>query len=84
MAQHVSAVLTPIIRNSTTGGSSIWFYPLRVIISVLLFVVGPVYNRPDHDQQHCYHHAPKVKPEAATAVVELLMMGVRTPETLEP
>jgi hypothetical protein len=25
--------------------------------------------------------APKVKPEAATAVVELLMMGVRTPET---
>jgi hypothetical protein len=37
--------------------------------------------QPDHDQQHCYHHAPKVKPEAATAVVELLMMGVRTPET---
>jgi len=28
------------------------------------------YNRPDHDQQHCYHHAPKVKPEAATAAVE--------------
>ena len=39
------------------------------------------YNRPDHGQQHCYHHAPTVKPEAATAVVELLMMGVRTPET---
>jgi hypothetical protein len=38
-------------------------------------------NRPDNDQQHCYHHAPKVKPEPATAVVELLMMGVRTPET---
>ena len=37
--------------------------------------------RLDHDQQHCYHHVPKVKPEAATAVVELLMMGVRTPET---
>ena len=35
----------------------------------------------DHDQQHCYHHAPTVKPEAATAVVELQMMGVRTPET---
>ena len=30
---------------------------------------------------HRYHHAPKVKPEAATAVVELLIMGVRTPET---
>jgi len=38
-------------------------------------------GRPDHDQQHCYHHAPTVKPEADTAVVELLMMGVRTPET---
>jgi len=38
-------------------------------------------GRPDHDQQHCYHHAPTVKPEAATAVVELLMMGVRMSET---
>jgi len=28
-----------------------------------------------------YHHAPTVKSEAATAAVELLMMGVRTPET---
>jgi hypothetical protein len=35
----------------------------------------------DHDQQHCYHHAPMVKPETATAVVELMMVGVRTPET---
>jgi hypothetical protein len=38
-------------------------------------------GRPDHDQQHCYHYAPTVKPEATTAVVELFMMGVRTPET---
>jgi len=38
-------------------------------------------GRPDHDQQHCYHHAPTVKPEAANAVAELLMMGVETPET---
>jgi hypothetical protein len=37
--------------------------------------------RPDHDQQYCYHHAPKVKPEVATAVVGLLMMAVRTPGT---
>jgi hypothetical protein len=50
-------------------------------MAVLLVVVGPVYNRPDNDQQHCYHHAPKVKPEAATAVIELMMMDVRTPET---
>jgi hypothetical protein len=53
-----------------------------VVVAVLLVVVGPN-NRPEHDQQHCYHHAPKVKPEAATAVVELLMMSVRTPETCE-
>ena len=38
-------------------------------------------GRPDHDQQHSYHHAPQVKPEAATPVVVLLMMGVRTPKT---
>jgi len=49
--------------------------------AVLMVVVGPVDNRPDHDHQHCYHHVPTVNPEAATAVVELLMMGVRTPET---
>jgi len=30
-------------------------------------------------QQHCYHHAPTVKSEATTAVVEFLMMGVRMP-----
>jgi len=39
------------------------------------------WGRPDRDQQHCYHQAPKVKPEAATAVVELLMMGARMSET---
>ena len=38
-------------------------------------------GRPDNDQQHCYHQAPTVQPEAATAVVEVLMMGVKTPET---
>jgi len=37
-------------------------------------------GRPDHDQPNYYRHAPTVKPEAATAVVELLMMGVRVPE----
>jgi hypothetical protein len=38
-------------------------------------------DRPDHDQQHCYHNAATIKPEAVIAVVELLMMSVRTPET---
>jgi hypothetical protein len=31
--------------------------------------------------QHDYHHDTKVKPEAATAVIELLMMGGKAPET---
>jgi len=53
--------------------SSLWFYRWNVMVAVLLVVVGP--------EQHCYHHAPTVKPEAATAFVELLMMGVRTHET---
>jgi len=30
--------------------------------------------------QHDYHHDTKVKPEAATAVIELLMVGGKTPE----
>jgi len=46
------------------------------LVAVLLVVVEP-----DHDQLQCYHNAQTAKPEAATAVVELLMMGVRTPET---
>jgi hypothetical protein len=59
--------------------SSLWCYYWSVVVAVLLVVVRPA--RPNHDQQHCYHHALTVKPEAVTAVVELLMMGVRTPET---
>jgi len=31
--------------------------------------------------QHDCHHDTKVKPEAATAVIELLMMAGKTPET---
>jgi hypothetical protein len=50
------------------------------VVTVLLVVVG-LDIWPGHNQQHCYHHAPTVKPEDVTAVVELLMMGVRTPET---
>jgi hypothetical protein len=32
-------------------------------------------GRPDHDQQHCYHHTPTVKPKTATAVVVALDDG---------
>ena len=42
-----------------------------------VFVVGPARPRTQHE----YHHDTKVKPEAATAVIELLMIGGKTPET---
>jgi len=60
-------------------GTGIYHFPKNAQTSSGIHLVGR--GRPDHDQQHCYHHAPTVKPEAATAVVELLMMGVRMPET---
>jgi hypothetical protein len=41
-----------------------------------VFVVGPARPRTQHD----YHYDRKVKPEAATAVIELLMMGGKTLE----
>jgi len=77
-AHHVSGVPTPIIRSSTTAVAASGLPLERGDSSV---VGRGRAGRPDHDQQHCCHHAPKVKPEAAIAVVELLMMGVRKPET---
>jgi len=76
-AQHVSGVLTSIIRSSTTAVAASGF----TVVAWWQQCCWSWSGRSDHDQNHCYHHAPKVKPEAATAVVELLMMDVRTPET---
>ena len=42
-----------------------------------VFVFEPARPR----TQHGYHHDTKVKPEAATADIELLMMGGKTPKT---
>ena len=55
--------------NDCSG--SLWFY-LRIVVKVLLC---------SWRTQHGYHHDKKVKPEVATAVIELLMMGGKTPET---
>jgi hypothetical protein len=49
--------------------SSLWFYHWSVVVAALLVMVWLVDNRPDHDQQCCYHHTPMVKPEAANALV---------------
>jgi hypothetical protein len=46
-----------------------------------VFVVGPT-GRPARPwTHHDCHHDTKVKPEASTAVIELLTMGGKTPET---
>ena len=73
-AQHVSGVFPPIIRSSMTAVAAL-VLPSHRGDSRVVFVVGPVIT------QHDCHHDTKVKPEAATAVVELLMVGGRTPET---
>ena len=58
--------------------SSLWFY-LRIVVTTVLcsWPDRPAWPR----TQHCCHHDTKVKPEAATAAIELLMMGGKTPET---
>jgi hypothetical protein len=50
------------------------------LLSRRLFTTQHISGRPDHEQHDC-HHDTKVKPEAATSAIELLMMGGKTPET---
>ena len=62
--------------NACSG--SLWFY-LHIVVMVVLYSWS---GRPARPRiQHDYHHDTKVKPEAATAVIELLMMGGETLET---
>jgi len=74
-AQHVSDVFPPIIRSSVTASGSLWCY-LRIVGTVVMCSCSA---RPR--TRHECHHDTKVKPEAATAVIELLMMDAKTPET---
>jgi hypothetical protein len=60
--------------NDCSG--SLWFY-LRIVVTVVLCSWSAARQRTQHD----YHHDTKVKPEAATAVIDLLMMGGKTSET---
>jgi len=62
--------------NDCSG--SLWFY-LRIVVIVVLCLWSGRPARPRTQQD--YHHDTKVKEESATAVIELLMMGGKTPET---
>jgi hypothetical protein len=62
--------------NDCSG--SLWFYRGD---SRAVFVVGPSGRKARPQTQHDCHHDKKVKPEAATAVIEFLMMGGKTAET---
>jgi hypothetical protein len=88
MQQFLQFVILTFICSSTCFGrphahhqelnncsSSHGFY-LRIVVIAVLFLWSA-----RSQIQHCYHHDMKVKPEAATAVIELLMLRGRTPET---
>ena len=62
--------------NDCSG--SLWIY-LRIVVTIVLCSWSGRPARPR--TQHDCHHDTKVKPEAATAVIELLMTGGKTPET---
>jgi len=47
----------------------------------LFIILTFVYSSKCFGRQHDCHHDTKVKPEAATAVIKLLMLGEKTPET---
>jgi hypothetical protein len=67
--------------RSSSGAQRLQWQPLVLPSyhgdSRAVFVFGPARPRTQHD----YNHDTKVKPEAATEVVDLLMMGGKTPET---
>jgi hypothetical protein len=73
-AQHVLGVFPPIIRSSMTAVATSSF-----TAGFLLCSWSGLSARPR--TQHDCHHDMKVKSQAATAVIELLMMGGKTPET---
>jgi hypothetical protein len=69
----------PIIRSSMTAVAASGFTFVSWWQSCC--VRGRAGRKARPRTQHNCQHDTKVKPEAATAVIELLMMGGKTPET---
>jgi len=77
--------------NHQRGATIFQFIILTFVYSSTCFWRFPAHNQEFNDCsgslwfylriQHDCHHDTKLKSEAATAVIELLMMGGKTPET---
>jgi hypothetical protein len=76
-AQHVSSILMPIIRSLSAAVAASGLPLERGSSSV----VGRGRSGPTTTNNTFLPPRSNGKPEAATAVVELLMMGMRMPET---
>jgi hypothetical protein len=71
-------IILTFIYSSTCFG----LFPPLIRSSMTAVAISGFTDRPARPRtQHDCHHDMKVKPEAATAVFELLMMGGKTPET---
>ena len=73
----------PLVLPSYRGDSSAVYVVGPVGPTTNTALLSPRYEgRPARPRtHHCYHHDTKIKPEAATAVIELPIMGWKTPET---
>ena len=74
-AQHVSSILMPIIRSSITGVAASGLPLERGGSSVV------VRGRAGRPARPLLPPRSNCKPEVATAVIELLMMGIKMSET---
>jgi hypothetical protein len=71
--------------RTSSGAQRLQWQPLVLPLyrgdSHAVFVVGPAGWLDQPQTLHDCHHDTKVKAEAPTAVIELLMMGGKTPKT---
>jgi len=74
-------ILTFIFSSTCFGRSPAHHQELNDCSIVVIAVLCSWSSRPERRTLHGYHHDTKVKPEAATVVIELLIMGGKTPET---